>query len=139
MSRVILFGAMLLTAGLSAGAQSYPNGSFDRMFPSESYSHGQPAPIWHAAMVPNSRFPLRLAMKFTENRYDGFNFRGAGDAELLGTSSSKFVFSYRCDLSLLENSWFEARWVKPGVKLEVLLENPSGTHTRTCRVSTKPS
>ena len=128
-----LAAAALLAPALTA--QSFPNNSFEYW---GAPNRPDPPMRWHAADTPNQRFPLRVHLDFSDHRYDGFNYRGKGAAILATSPSQVHEISYRCDLTLdLSEPEFEARWIIPGRKLEVLLQKPHSTHTRTCRVTVK--
>ena len=85
----------------------------------------------------NPRFPITVRLDLQDNRYDGFDYAGSGTGHVFNPQGENIEFRYRCDLTFsVGPTEFYARWVKPGRKLEILLEKPGTTRTRTCRVST---
>ena len=140
MSRPIVLAAVLLTAGTRLLAQSDSGGS-DRMFHvGESY-RATAIPNWKVASEPNSRFPVIVRLVLQEKRYDGFNYVGSGTGYVFNPQEENISFRYVCDLTFAQRlpTEFQARWVRPGRKLEILLQKPGSTRTGTCRISTKPS
>ena len=66
-------------------------------------------------------------------------FIASGEGHLFD-SGQDLTFSYRCDITFPPDrpEEFYARWVRPGRKLEIRLQEPGADHTRSCRISTRP-
>jgi hypothetical protein len=140
MSRLKLILAIIFFTAIALPLHTqvaYPNGLRNPM-PEAPSDLPQPK-AWKAAINPDPRFPLRVKLTFDQgrnrNKYNGLSYYGRGIAEVIAPQATNLNFTYDCDLSLGHLGELQARWITPGRKLEVLLQNAGATRTRTCRIS----
>lgn len=88
----------------------------------------------------NPAYPLRVWIRINHNRWDGY----AGYYHALGTftvdpaASVVYNFNYECPVSFYDrpDTHYQARWIKPGKKLQVLLYDSQSNKNRTCSLLT---
>jgi hypothetical protein len=137
MFRLKLFLAPLLLVAITPmfhGQVAYPNGVQTQAGITAQPERFPPSLAWKAATDPNPNYPLRIKLQFDRNRYDGLSYVGRGTAEILAPQASSLSFKYACDLPLSNLGDLQARWTTPGSKIEVLLQKPGTSHTRTCSI-----
>jgi hypothetical protein len=113
---------------------AYPNGVHTDSGITAQPERFSPPSAWKAAIDPNPNYPLRIKLRFDRNKYDGLSYVGRGTAEILVPQAANLSFKYACDLPLSHLGDLQARWATPGSKIEVLLQKPGTTHTRTCSI-----
>jgi hypothetical protein len=129
--------SLLVLVATSACAQRNEGIPPSRLGP---YPRGPKLPT---AATPDLQFPLRVQLEFDYNRwsltYGGYY--GFGKFTFADRSTKEYNFDYGCSVSFLqpENHQFQARWVKEGHKLEVLLNDPNKNKVHTCRLTTLAS
>jgi hypothetical protein len=91
------------------------------------------------ATVPNPRFPLQAQILNGNWKYNGnHEYKGSGTVVLLGQTNETLSYKYRCVNSFRGSGLtYQARWVKAGQKLEILMDKPNSRGTRACRLSTR--
>jgi len=93
--------------------------------------------------TPNPQFPLRVQLQFDYNRWNRTygGYYGFGKFTFANQSTKEYNFDYGCNVSFLQPqaNQFQARWVKNGHKLEVLLNDPDKNKVHTCRLTTLAS
>ena len=106
--------------------------------------YGQPSPHvddpWSPAATLNKRFPLQVRLTFQDNHFNGYFYSGTGTARLFGSTLQAIPFHYHCGLTF-DEATYQARWITPGKKLAILMQEPYSSHTASCRIyvtSTKP-
>jgi hypothetical protein len=128
----------LLLPSLHLAAQRFPNREFDWVDQRPlSYPAERP---WVAAMRPNPRFPITVLLTLNSNSYNGVQYSGQGNAHVFNPHGENLFFHYRCELTFepYRPAEFQARWITPQRKLEILLLKPGTSHTRRCRITTTP-
>jgi hypothetical protein len=92
------------------------------------------------ATAQNPSFQLRVHMLNGAAAYTGnHSYKGLGRFQLQ-TTNTQYDFHYNCAYSFNpSNRTYQARWVVPGKKLEILLIKPGGKSVKHCRVSTTPA
>jgi hypothetical protein len=85
---------------------------------------------WSPASNLNKRFPLQVRLSFQDNHFNGYYYTGTGTARLSGSS---LPFHYNCGLTF-DEAVYQARWIKPGKKLAILMQQPYSHHTASCRI-----
>jgi len=92
---------------------------------------------WFRPHVANPRFPLQVQVLSARWKYNGnHEYKGAGILALVGQSTQDIAYHYRCVNSFEASDTYQARWVKPGQTLEILMSGPRSHHTNTCRLDT---
>jgi len=86
---------------------------------------------WSPASNLNKRFPLQVRLTFQDNHFNGYFYTGTGTARLSGSS---LPFHYNCGLTF-DEAVYQARWIKPGKKLAILMQQPYSHRTASCRIS----
>ena len=100
------------------------------------YPRGSKLPT---AATPNPKFPLRVQLQLDYNRWNRTygGYYGIGKFTLSDQSAKEYNFDYGCNVSFLQpqTNQFQARWVKDGHKLEVLLNDPHKNKVHTCTLT----
>jgi hypothetical protein len=95
------------------------------------------------ADTPDPQFPLRVQLQFDYNQWNRTygGYYGFGRFTFADQSTKEYTFDYGCNVSFLQpqTNQFQARWVKDGHKLEVLLNDPNKHKVHTCRLTTLAS
>jgi len=135
-------------AAIPASAQTFPTNVFSYLFDNGGRPMGQPefpvqAPdwktgVWVATWQRNPMYLLTVRLHVEQFRYGLTAAVGQGEAHLFNPHGEDLRFRYRCDRVFPTGSpaEFEARWVKPGRQLEILLRQVGTDHTGTCRLTT---
>jgi hypothetical protein len=94
--------------------------------------------VWVATWQRNPMYLLTVRLHVEQFRYGLTAAVGQGEAHLFNPHGEDLRFRYRCDRVFPTGSpaEFEARWVKPGRQLEILLRQVGTDHTGTCRLTT---
>ena len=125
---LLLTAPLLLALPLALHAQRFAD-----LTPHPIYD--QPSPHiddpWSPAAMLNKRFPLQVRLTFQDNHFNGYFYTGTGTARLSGSS---LPFHYNCGLTF-DEAVYQARWIKPGKKLAILMQQPYSHRTASCRIS----
>lgn len=91
------------------------------------------------ATIADPRFPLQAQILNGRWKYNGnHEYKGAGNLQLTGQTDQDLSYHYRCVNSFkVKGDTYQARWVKPGQKLEILMSKPGSHRTETCRLDTR--
>ena len=131
----LLLLAVLFQASTTMGnAQAPPDG-----FPVWSgYIPDRPQRPLAPATIANPRYPLQAKILNGHWIYNGnHEYKGYGTVMLLGQTKQSLSYKYRCVYSFrVSGMTYEARWVKPGQKLEILMGKPNSHRTESCKLST---
>ena len=126
----ICFGVLATAKAQTGMPDSFP------LVPSSSIPD-RPSPPMVPAHVANPRFPLQVQVLSARWKYNGnHEYKGAGILALVGQSTQDIAYHYRCVNSFEASDTYQARWVKPGQTLEILMSGPRSHHTNTCRLDT---
>jgi hypothetical protein len=78
---------------------------------------------------------LNVAAAYAGNH----SYKGLGTFQLQA-ANTQYDFHYNCAYSFIAwNQNYQARWVVPGKKLEILMSKPGGKSVKHCRVRTNPA
>ena len=100
--------------------------------------YDQPGPHiddpWSPASNLDKRFPFQIQLTFQDNHFNGYYYTGTGTARLSGSAALQILpFHYHCGLTF-DEAVYQARWIKPGKKLAILMQQPYSNRTASCRI-----
>jgi hypothetical protein len=88
------------------------------------------------ATTPNPQYPLHVRVLVAQRRNTNWGIQGFGRADLLGPQVHGVDYTYDCSYGLIHNmakdEFYQARWKKPGQKMEVLLQEIGNNHVHKC-------
>ena len=88
---------------------------------------------------PDPNYPVHLHVLTGYRRYNRDGFEGYGSANLIGTTPQGLDYSYTCPHGFLFNTqadeYFQGYWVKPGQRLEILLQRVGSDHVDRCEIN----
>jgi hypothetical protein len=96
------------------------------------------------ATTPNPDFPLRVRIFGNRWNHVRGNYQGFGRGDLLGDKPRGFDYTYSCNEPFLHNAlkqeFYQARWKKQNLKLEILMQRVGSEHLDRCelKVALKP-
>jgi len=91
-----------------------------------------------AYLDPDPDYPVRLHVLMDYWRYDGAA-HGYGSANLLDDPATGLDYTYDCGFGFLPNTQvqevYQGRWIKPGAKLEILLQRMGSDKVDRCELN----
>jgi hypothetical protein len=88
------------------------------------------------ATTPNPAYPLHIRILVVNRNWNRFGSHGYGRADLLGPQPHGFDYTFDCDPPFLHNmhkdEFYQARWKKQDLELEILTQKIGSTQTNKC-------
>jgi hypothetical protein len=97
------------------------------------------------ATAPNPEFPLHVRIFGNRWNHVRGSYHGFGRGDLLGNKPTGFDYTYSCSEPFLHNAlkgeFYQARWKKQDLKLEILMQKVGSDHLHRCElnVALKPT
>jgi len=91
------------------------------------------------ATAPNAEFPLHVRIFGNHWNYSRTGYHGFGRGDLLGDKPVGFEYTYSCSEPFLHNAlkgeFYQARWKKQDLKLEILMQKVGSNHLHRCELN----